>query len=85
MCYREKGNNNVCSSGKREIKIANILHFVNGPVWKTLFGRTTLGLEQSEDQEDTYWISETRPVTNLYTSVGGMGGPNCASFVAGII
>ena len=29
MFYREKGTSSACNSGKREIKIVNMLHFIN--------------------------------------------------------
>ena len=32
--YREKGNSNACSSGKRELEIVNMLHFINTTFWK---------------------------------------------------
>jgi hypothetical protein len=29
QCYRDKGSSNTCSVGKREIRIVNMLHFIN--------------------------------------------------------
>ena len=43
--YREKGNSHATSSGKRELEIVNMLHFINGTLWKQLFGRPADGLE----------------------------------------
>ena len=43
--YREKGNSHATSSGKRELEIVNMLHFINGTFWKQLFGRPADGLE----------------------------------------
>jgi len=37
--YREKGNSNACSGGKREIKIVDMLLFVKDKIWKQLFGK----------------------------------------------
>ena len=45
MAYREKGNASACNSAKREIKIVNMLHFINNQIWKCMFGRTADGLE----------------------------------------
>ena len=39
MFYREKGTSQACNNGKREIKIVNMLHFINTQIWKSLFGR----------------------------------------------
>jgi trafficking protein particle complex subunit 5 len=45
QCYRDKGGSNTCSSGKRELRIVNMLHFINNQIWKSLFGRPADGLE----------------------------------------
>ena len=37
--YREKGSSAACSSGKREIKIIEMLCFIKDKIWKYLFGR----------------------------------------------
>ena len=84
MFYREKGTSQACSGAKREIRIVNMLHFINNQIWKGLFNRPADGLEQSVDDENEYRILDRNPVTNRYISVGG-GGPSCASFIAGII
>ena len=68
--HRDKGNSNVTSSGKRETGIVNILHYINGTIWKTLFGKQADGLEQSNNDESEYWILEKNPVTNRFTSIG---------------
>ena len=88
MQYRDKGSDNVCSKGKREIRSltasGGILFFIKSPVWKTLFGKEADDLELDPDQNDTYYIIEKKPVTNLFTS-GVEDGDNCANFIAGIV
>ena len=86
--YREKGNSHATSSGKRELEIVNMLHFINGTLWKQLFGRAADGLEQSNTDDSEYWLSDKSPVTNKFTSIGkdrNFSGPNCAYFIAGIL
>ena len=86
--YREKGNSNAANSGKRELEIVNMLHFINTTLWKQLFGRTADGLEQSNTDDTEYWLSDKSPVTNKFTSIGkdkNFSGPNCAFFIAGIL
>ena len=102
--YREKAmtnSNNICQYGKREVKIVNMLHFINNQCWKTLFGKTADGIEQSLEDEDEYRIIDSNPLTNKYVSSGQQPdqdprnknkvvdaasiGPNCANFLAGII
>ena len=93
--------NNICQYGRRECKSVNLLHFINNQIWKMLFGRPADGIEQSVDDENEYRIIELNPVTNTFISSGhneGTGqkekvgsavaenfGPNCASFLAGMI
>ena len=65
-----------------------MLHFINEKLWKTLFGRTADGLEQSDNDDSEYWILDKNPVTNKFTSVGktqDINGPNCAFYIAGIL
>ena len=85
--HRDKGNSTATNSGKRELGIVNMLHYINGTVWKTLFGKAADGLEQSNNDDSEYWILEKSPVTNKFTSFGKnqLGGANCAFFVAGIL
>ena len=84
---REKGNSSATNGGKRELGIVNMLHFINGTIWKTLFGRQADGLEQSNNDDSEYWILDKQPVTNRFTSVGkqAYSGPNCAFYIAGIL
>jgi len=86
--YREKGSQNATNSGKRELEIVNMLHFINTTLWKQLFGRAADGLEQSNTDDSEYWLSDKSPVTNKFASIGkdrNFSGPNCAYFVAGIL
>lgn len=86
--YREKGSSSACNNAKREIKIVNMLHFVNNQIWKTLFGRPADGLEQSVDDDDEYRILDRQPITNKFVSLGmtkDHGGTNCAYYIAGIV
>ena len=86
--YREKGNSSATNSGKRELEIVNMLHFINTSLWKQLFGRQADGLEQSNTDDSEYWLSDRSPVTNKFTSIGkdrNYAGPNCAYFIAGIL
>ena len=65
-----------------------MLHFINGTLWKQLFGRAADGLEQSNTDDSEYWLSDKSPVTNKFTSIGkdrNFSGPNCAYFIAGIL
>ena len=86
--YREMRTPNATNSGKRELEIVNMLHFINTTLWKQLFGRQADGLEQSNTDDTEYWLSDRGPVTNKFTSIGkdrNFAGPNCAYFIAGII
>ena len=54
------------SGGKRFTTIVDTLHFIHTQVWKLLFGRQADVLEQSQDEEDEYWLRDEDPVTNKY-------------------
>ena len=78
----------VIASGKREHGIVNMLHFINGKVWKSLFGREGDEIKQNDKDDCEYWIIDKDPITNKFTSVGtsdNSDGPNCAVFIAGMI
>ncbi|KOC68852.1 Trafficking protein particle complex subunit 5 [Habropoda laboriosa] len=73
-------------SGKREIKLLNILLFIKSTVWKSLFGREADKLEHANDDERTYYIIEKEALVNKFISVPkDKGSLNCASFIAGIV
>ena len=82
LFYREKGNSSPCMGGKREVKIINMLHFVNNQLWKSLFGKPADGLEQSMEDSNEYRILDRTPVTNRFVNLQQ---PNVAYFIAGII
>lgn len=98
LFYREKGGQaGACSSGKRETRIVNMLHFINKEVFKALFGKSADGLEQSVEDEDEYRILDRTPLTNRFANMGGGGKSvgaggsgsgnttNCAAYIAGMI
>lgn len=71
---------------KRETKILNILLFIKGTFWKTMFGKEADKLEHANDDERMYYIIEKEPLVNSYISVPkDKGSLNCAAFVAGMI
>lgn len=76
--YREK-------SSKRETEIVHVLHFINNQVWKQLFGRKADGLEQSNNDNDEFWLNDSEPITNTFVSKSSDSAITCAAFVSGII
>ena len=90
-----KNSGNICQYGRRELKIVNMLQFINNQVFKMLIGKQADGIEQGFDEElncekdDEYRIVDKSPITNKFVSAQadnpGSQGPNCASFIAGII
>ncbi|KAL3869420.1 hypothetical protein ACJMK2_042108 [Sinanodonta woodiana] len=79
LFVREKGY-------KREIKLLNMLLFIKGNFWRTLFGKDADKLEQANDDDKTYYIIEKEPVVNKFISVPkDKGSLNCAAFTAGIL
>ena len=74
--FREK------TGGKRETNIENVLLFISNQVWKHLFGRAADGVEQSNMDEDEFWLNDDNPITTRF--VGDIS-VNTAAFTAGII
>lgn len=74
-------------SGKREVKLKNVLALVSGPVFRMLFGRPSDGLTQCPaDDAEEYHILDREPLVNKYISVPrDMAELNCGAFVAGIV
>lgn len=71
---------------KREIKIIEILQFIHGSFWKSLFGKTANELEKSQDINDEYMIIDNTPLISKFISIPkDYGNLNCSAFVAGII
>ncbi|CAK7902644.1 trafficking protein particle complex subunit 31 [[Candida] anglica] len=72
--------------GKRETKIIDILQFIHGPIWKTIFGKIANELEKSQDLENEYMIIDNIPLVSKFISVPkDYGNLNVSAFVAGII
>lgn len=72
--------------GKRETKIIEILQFIHGPFWKSIFGKTSNDLEKSQDVNDEYMIIDNIPVISKFISIPkDYGNLNCSAFVAGVI
>lgn len=73
-------------TARREMRILEILQFIHGPLWKTVFGKTATDLEKLQDMADEYMIIDNEPVTNKYISIPkDYGNLNCGAFIAGII
>ncbi|KAL6779994.1 TRS31 [Auxenochlorella protothecoides x Auxenochlorella symbiontica] len=79
LSYRER-------SSRRDLKLLDALRFVHTTLWRYLFGRPAKDLEQSNNAEDEYMISDVDLFITKYISVPKeMGHLNCAAFVAGIV
>lgn len=73
-------------NSKRETKIIQMLLFIKTTLWKNLFGKEAEKLEQSHDDERTYYIIEKEPLVNTFISVPkDKSSLNCASYIAGIV
>ncbi|XP_052777590.1 trafficking protein particle complex subunit 5-like [Mya arenaria] len=71
---------------KRETKHLNMLLFIKGTFWRTLFGKDADKLEQANEDVRTYYIIEKESLVNKFISVPkDRGSLNCAAFTAGII
>lgn len=72
--------------GKRETKIIEILQFIHGTFWKSVFGKTANELEKSQDVNDEYMIIDNVPLVAKFISIPKeYGNLNCSAFVAGIV
>ncbi|XP_062510124.1 trafficking protein particle complex subunit 5-like [Corticium candelabrum] len=79
LAVRERGS-------RRETRLLNVLLFIKGPLWKTLFGKEADNLEHATGDESTYYIIEKEPIINKFISVPkDKSSLNCASFSAGIV
>ncbi|KNC47775.1 uncharacterized protein AMSG_04002 [Thecamonas trahens ATCC 50062] len=74
-------------SGKREVKLKNVLVLIQTSVFRTLFGKSADALAQySSDDAEEYHIVDNEPLVNRYISVPrDMSDLNCGAFVAGIV
>jgi len=71
---------------KRETKMLQILLFVKGTLWKSLFGKEADKLDRATDDEHIYYLIEKEPLVNKFISVPrDKSSINCAAFISGII
>jgi len=72
--------------GKREVKIIEILQFIHGSLWKSVFGKTANELEKSQDVNNEYMITDNLPLMSKFISIPkDYSNLNCSAFTAGII
>ena len=50
-----------------------MLHLINNQMFKSLFGKSADGLEQSIEDEDEYRILDKTPITNRFANMGKGG------------
>ena len=83
--WREKGGR--ARNGQREIKVLQILGFIQTVVWKELFGKAADDIQKSVENEGEYYMIDNLPLVNTFISVPTeMGGSfNCGAFLAGIV
>ena len=74
-------------NGQREIKVLQILGFIQTVVWKELFGKAADDIQKSVENEGEYYMIDNLPLVNTFISVPTeMGGSfNCGAFLAGIV
>jgi hypothetical protein len=73
-------------NSKREIKIVEMLQFIHGPFWNTIFGKSANELEKSQDVLNEYMIIDNVPLIAKFISIPkDYGNLNCSAFIAGII
>lgn len=73
-------------SSKREIKVLEVLQFIHGPFWKSIFGKPADDLQKSQDMVDEYMIIDNEPVVNKFINIPkDYGNLNCGAYIAGII
>jgi hypothetical protein len=71
---------------QRPTKLLDMLQFVHGTLWRSLFNRAADALEQSTTKKNEYMIVDNEPIVNTFISIPKeMSQLNCAAFVAGII
>ncbi|KAK6453687.1 transport protein particle complex subunit [Scheffersomyces xylosifermentans] len=73
-------------TSKREIRIIEVLQFIHGTFWKSIFGKVANELEKSQDVTNEYMIIDNVPLISKFISIPkDYGNLNCAAFMAGII
>ncbi|OLY84864.1 Transport protein particle subunit trs31 [Smittium mucronatum] len=71
---------------KREIRVLNVLLFINTVVWKYLFGKPADSLEKSTENKDEYMLTDNDPLVSRFISVPkDMASFSPCSFVAGVV
>lgn len=83
--WRERGGRE--RNGRREIRVLQILSFIQNTVWKSLFGKAADDIQKSAENEGEYYMIDAKPLVNTFISVPTeMGGQlNCGAFCAGIV
>ncbi|KAI9189165.1 Trafficking protein particle complex subunit 31 [Blastocladiella emersonii ATCC 22665] len=80
LVARDKGG------AKREIRLLQVLLYINTNVWKALFGKSADTLEKSSENDDEYMISDNDLLVNRFVSVPKeMSQLNTGAFVAGVM
>lgn len=73
-------------TASRPIRLLDLLQFIHGTLWRSLFNRNADALEQSNTKKNEYMIVDNEPIINTFISIPKeMSQLNCAAFVAGII
>ena len=73
-------------STQRPTRILALLQFIQGPLWRHLFGRPADALERSAERKEEYMITDNEVLVNEFVSVPReISSLNVAAFVAGII
>ncbi|OMJ16476.1 Transport protein particle subunit trs31 [Smittium culicis] len=71
---------------KREIRVLNVLLFINTTVWKYLFGKPADSLEKSTENKDEYMLTDNDPLVSRFISVPkDMASFSPCSFIAGVV
>lgn len=73
-------------TSKREIKTIEMLQFIHGSFWKSIFGKVANELEKSQDISNEYMIIDNIPLVSKFISIPkDYGNLNCSAFIAGIV
>lgn len=73
-------------TASKPVRLLDLLQFIHGTLWRSLFNRSADALEQSNTKRNEYMIVDNEPLVNTFISIPKeMSQLNCAAFVAGII
>ncbi|KAF1826895.1 TRAPP I complex [Dissoconium aciculare CBS 342.82] len=73
-------------TASRSTRLLDLLQFIHGTLWRSLFNRSADALEQSNTKKNEYMIVDNEPIVNTFISIPKeMSQLNCAAFVAGMI